>query len=325
MSISEHNLRSRKTGPGTKPKTNTTALNALSQSPPITSNSSPTDSRQKSAGNSNLQSVDEAMMSGQECDPIVLVGSNDIDIAQSPDATAAIAGPSGADMTTGLPNMPNLEHLFRDLTTKFENTIKEAVESVISKLKEVETNLGASLEFEHQRVNNLQKNQDEMEKKVSEMEKEISSLKSQMEKFESAANKNERFSRRNNIRLVGIPELPEGQREDCVQIAEDTLRVHFNIERKVERAHRDGRKVEGRQRHILIKLLSYRDKIEIMKKNREVLKNKSFFIVDDLTPVDLREKQKWSKQVQDLYKAGTKLRFYAGKWRQAGGTEYIFN
>ena len=163
-----------------------------------------------------------------------------------------------------------------------------------------------------------------MKKRMDVMEKEISELKSQINKHEMAANRNERFSRRNNIRVVGVPEPDEGNREDCVQIAESILHKHFNITTKVERAHRDGKKIEGKSRHLLIKLLSYRDKLEVMRKNRGALKDERFFIVDDLTLADLKEKQKWNKQVQDLYKTGTKLRFYAGKWRNNGGSPHEF-
>ena len=55
------------------------------------------------------------------------------------------------------------------------------------------------------------------------MQNEISELKSRLEMQETAANRNEHFSRRNNVRLIGIPEPQEGQREDCIQIAEDIL------------------------------------------------------------------------------------------------------
>nr|XP_054774699.1 uncharacterized protein LOC129282865 [Lytechinus pictus] len=61
-----------------------------------------------------------------------------------------------------------------------------------------------------------------------------------------------------------------------------------------------------------------------MKKARNVLKNEKFFIIDDLTNADLQEKRKWAKQVQALYAQGTRMRFYAGKWRVRGGDAYNF-
>ena len=156
------------------------------------------------------------------------------------------------------------------------------------------------------------------------MENEITQLKSKLELHAMAANKNERFSRRNNVRVIGIPEAQEGEREDCIKIAEDILQKKFNINSKVERAHRDGRRYEGKPRHILIKLLSYRDKVDVMRRARDTLKNDRYFIVDDLTPIDLQEKRKWVKEVQTLYATGTKLRFFSGKWRKHDGIPYKF-
>ena len=142
-----------------------------------------------------------------------------------------------------------------------------------------------------------------------------------------------------DIRLVGIKEeepepanqdgesasQPTTDSEDCIKIAETKLREYFGINSKVERAHRDGRKVVGKPRHLLVKLLSYRDKVEVMATARDVLKNENFFIVDDLTKADLNEKRKWASEVKELYKKGTKLRFYAGRWRLRGGVAYEFN
>ncbi|XP_063970001.1 uncharacterized protein LOC129278366 [Lytechinus pictus] len=222
------------------------------------------------------------------------------------------------------------------LTKKFEAMLERAVDRLAKKIEAVESLLGDSLEFERQRVNDLQVKQNHLETRIKNLEEEVA-------KNGAATNKSERFSRRNNIRLVGIDEyqqptsLPadsasssdsssasEPHQEDCITLAEDKLRSFFGITSKVERAHRDGRKTNGRPRHILVKLLSYRDKVDVMKRARSVLKNQSFFIIDDLTSADLQEKRKWSKQVQALYAQGTKLRFYAGKWRLRGGDPFNF-
>ena len=164
-----------------------------------------------------------------------------------------------------------------------------------------------------------------MEKRMDKMEREVNEMKAHVAKNAIATNKSERFSRRNNIRLVGVKEVPQGQREECVDIVEEILRAKFDMNCRVERAHRDGRRVDGRPRHILFKLLSYRQKVDVMKRAREALKNDSYFFVDDLSPLDLQEKQKFVKRVQELYRDGTKLRFFAGKWRNAGGVPYNFN
>ena len=225
----------------------------------------------------------------------------------------------------GNPITPStLDEYFMNATKSFERMIRDAVDSFMDKLHQLEVNVEASLDFERKRVDDLIENQDGMKKKMKTMEKEIAELRLEVEKNKVASNKSERFSRRNNVRLVGVPEAPQGVREDPVTMVEEILHSKFKIATKVERAHRDGKKVDGRPRHILLKFLSYREKVDIMRRARETLKDETYFITDDLTPTDLEEKRKWIKQVQELYNKGTKLRFYSGKWRQAGGIPFNF-
>lgn len=82
------------------------------------------------------------------------------------------------------------------------------------------------------------------------------------------------------------------------------------------------KKVANRERHVLVKLSFYQDKAFIMQNARRALADKEYYIIEDLTPSDLKEKR--SFKVQALYAAGTKLRFTAGCWRGSDGKPYIF-
>ena len=291
------------------------------------------DNTQKSAPNLNEHSTANAATPAPLVQPETddIVSEDDDNGNGIPDIeTSSVDGAAASDVpdeTNDLhaPHLPaTLETYFKQATEKFEKMIRTAVESFIHKLNDLEANIGASLEYERKRIDDLQAKQDNMERKINDMQIEMYRLKSEVEMHAIAANRNERFSRRNNVRLVGIPEPREGERDDCIKTAESILRDKFHINSKVERAHRDGKRNEGKPRHILVKLLSYRDKVDVMRRSRDTLKNERFFITDDLTPLDLKEKQKWIKQVQELYRAGTKLRFFAGKWRQLGGNPYKF-
>ena len=61
-----------------------------------------------------------------------------------------------------------------------------------------------------------------------------------------------------------------------------------------------------------------------MRNRRQALQGENFFIVDDLTRVDLAEKKKWAPQVKVLYDRGTRLRFAGGKWRDSAGKPFVF-
>lgn len=79
---------------------------------------------------------------------------------------------------------------------------------------------------------------------------------------------------------------------------------------KLERAHRDGELVAGRERHILVKVSFYRDKA------RRALADKGYYIID-ITATDVKEKRRRTTKVQAPYTSETKLRFMAGWWRSS--------
>ncbi|XP_072165880.1 uncharacterized protein [Diadema setosum] len=301
---------------------------------PATARNSPPNLNARSASRASLASpVNSATTPPDNSDTLPVVEAEGDDVINMAPATTSYESRSPSQSSCQAVAEPvveregissNMEEYFQKATERFERMISSAVENFLDKLHQLELNLGASLEFERKRVDDLVENQKGMKSKLEAMEKEIAELQLEVQRNKAANNKSERFSRRNNIRLVGIPEAPQGEREDPVTIVEEILHSKFKVKTKVERAHRDGKKVEGRPRHILVKLLSYREKVDIMRRARETLKDERYFITDDLTPTDLEEKKKWTKQVQDLYNKGTKLKFYSGKWRQAGGIPFNF-
>lgn len=256
-----------------------------------------------------------------------------------PKTVSAAAGPStvGTPISYLSPDIPSILHdkeddvttaagiarYFKEATKNFECMIQKAVESLVENIMLVETKLGSAIEFESQRVTEVEEKNRQLEKRMSKLEKEVQALRLETTKQTSAINKSERFSRRNNVRIVGIPEPTTGK-EDCVALVENIAQVKFGLDIKVERAHRDGKSSQGRPRHILLKTLSYRQKIDLMRNQREKLADENYYMTDDLTYEDLIEKRKWNTSVQELYRNNVKLHFSGGKWRNQAGVPYIF-
>ena len=203
----------------------------------------------------------------------------------------------------------------------FQRFVREALSNILSGQKSLEDRINRAIEFESSRITELEKRVTPMEKRAEEMENKVTTLNQQLEEIKADINKTERFSRRNNLRIVGVA-YADG--ENCIDIAETIFRDKFDLNPGVERAHRDGRAVDGKPKHILVKILSYRDKVEVMKNARQALKDAPFFVTEDLTRTDRMEKKRWSQEVKELYGKGTKLRFTAGKWRANGGAPYKF-
>ncbi|MBY0580178.1 MAG: hypothetical protein K2P53_00630, partial [Rickettsiales bacterium] len=90
-------------------------------------------------------------------------------------------------------------------------------------------------------------------------------------------------SRRNNLRIDGIK---ENENESWI---DSEIKVHKLFEEcldikniKIERAHRSGPRDGKKHRSIVLKLLNYKDKTEILKKSCK-LKGKNIFINEDFS------------------------------------------
>ena len=88
------------------------------------------------------------------------------------------------------------------------------VQATFNKLVEgqrlLEAQLGASIEFNSERITTLEKNKTEVESNISVLKREVGTLRDQLDHQQSEINKQERFSRRNNFRVVGT-ERVEGE------------------------------------------------------------------------------------------------------------------
>ena len=91
----------------------------------------------------------------------------------------------------------------------------------------------------------------------------------------------------------GGKEMYDESEEIIQKIIKDKLKITKNI--IIERAHRTGRKEEGKKRCIVLKLLNYKDK-ELILKNANKLKGTGVFINEDFSRETLeKRKDLWEK------------------------------
>ena len=217
------------------------------------------------------------------------------------------------------------------------NTIISGQEELKRDLENFKSDICKTVEFQGEEIADLQKLTKEQNSRLDTLDaqgklleiktkNQYSTLKTYRDYVSDlwgGINKLERQSRRSNILIIGIKEMPG---ENVEEIVTHILQNKFSREDiEIERAHRDGKKRHPRgnetprPRHILVKLLRYKDKVEIMKMSRQTLRNELYHIVEDLTAADLEEKKRHSDTVSALYKQGVKLRFIAGVWRDRNG------
>ncbi len=209
----------------------------------------------------------------------------------------------------------------------FEEFVRSKLTDLIKSITNLEERLATSIELNSERTGDLEESEKEQNKKIAELTTQVNSLSGTVKQQAASIYRNERFARINNFILVGVR---AHENENCVEIVKKVLQDNFEWEEegvpRIERAHRDRPRNQEHNRapHILVKMLSYQDKLKIMKEARQSLDSTPWYVLDDLTPDDLKEKKNWKDQVKRLYDAGTKLRFVAGKWRTCEGAVYHF-
>lgn len=209
-----------------------------------------------------------------------------------------------------------------DVTTEsFVDSLDKAIAVINSELQKIRRDFSKAIEEHDKAIEALRTENTSLKTRCESLEARIASLENSQVSQAELINKQERFSRRNNFRIVGLKTESD---EDSIQKAMEVIAKVGVNNCKIERAHRDGRSVPGRDRHLLVKLSYYQDKVTIMKNARQALASENYYIIDDLTKLDLKEKRRWSQQVNQLFEQGTRLRFSGGCWRSINGKPYVF-
>nr|XP_054757115.1 protein unc-13 homolog C-like [Lytechinus pictus] len=181
---------------------------------------------------------------------------------------------------------PVMDDIFRTTACKTMSDLSNSVEQ-----KCVAKILKARIEKNEERIDKQEGEIHDLRVDLAMKEKEIKTLKSSVEKMESRmaacqtrADDLEQYSRRNNVRVFGVPEAPDEDTDDqVIKIVSNHL--GYNLTKaEIDRSHRSGkpRSPNSKPRPILVKLCSHRSKFALLK-NRRKMKDSGFSIQEDLT------------------------------------------
>lgn len=133
-----------------------------------------------------------------------------------------------------------------------------------------------------------------MDKLVS-LSHEFAIFQTSIDKFSTKSEYLENQSRRNNILIDGIPDEKNESWQDTESKAKKLLAEKLELNPstiEVERAHRNGKYEDGgRPRSIIMKLLRFKDKEEILKRAKSLKGTKIFINEDFSEKVRLRRKE----------------------------------
>lgn len=130
-----------------------------------------------------------------------------------------------------------------------------------------------------------------LQTQIIELQAENSALKTRVTTLEAIADKAEQYSRRNSLRISGIPEVPEENTDDKVLELARGLGVELSIS-ELDRSHRLGKRTQDksansskRPRDIIVKFATFRSRMKLLKQKSKLKdgSNKGVFLNEDLT------------------------------------------
>ena len=178
------------------------------------------------------------------------------------------------------------------------------IESTLSRLDADVSVLKEEAGKRDKKVNELEKSINYTEEDVAEMQKDLYDHKAQLDKCKKDLLYLEAYSRRENVKIFGVPESTGSENasgpEDTKTIVYNFLEQELQIENsrakyEFQRVHRLGKPNPTSSRPIIVRFLRFTDKEEVMSEARKKLKDKDYFMYDDI-PKDLYDLLKQQKE-----------------------------
>ena len=201
----------------------------------------------------------------------------------------------------------------RSLLAVQESMLKTLFESVVNGINarmddlESVSDIKASLEFSQTEIEDLKP----LRPKLKEAEENLIRVHNSVEYLENQ-------SRRNNIRVSGIPECPGETWNDSENKVKEAIKSSHGLEIEIERAHRvdKRKKVGGKQskeekekpRTIVCKLKDWKQRESVIREARKV-KPKGFYIAEALARSTLRKREEQIEAMKKARDAGKRAYF----------------
>ena len=193
------------------------------------------------------------------------------------------------------------------ISGNFEITMQQ-IKKVNNEINELKTSIEHTDEVLQERMEKIKEKYDHINSKVN----EIYEYQMDPQYLEEKLIELEDRSRRCNLRRDGVEEGKDETWDQCEEKVLDIFTNQLGIEKNVqiERAHRTGKKGSKRShektrksRTIVLKLNSYKDKIEILKESKK-LKGTNIYINEDFSAATMNYRKELWKEVQELRQQG---------------------
>lgn len=197
------------------------------------------------------------------------------------------------------------ERMFKNMFESVLSSVNTRIDKVVKSVPE----LKASLEYSQQDIDDLKEAADARD----EMEEELDDIQTGLHKQEEKLVYLENQSRRNNVRIDGIPEQHNETWLNTETKVKEVLQEKLNLsfEPMIERAHRTGARprsdaadgINTRPRTIVCRLRDWRQKDDILRAARRI-KPSSIFVNEDLANETIEKRKRQVDELNAAKRAG---------------------
>ncbi|KAB0795745.1 hypothetical protein PPYR_04766 [Photinus pyralis] len=158
----------------------------------------------------------------------------------------------------------------------------------------------------------------QMQGEISQLKVENGALSSENKALKAELDVLQQYSRRNNVRILGIKEtVNENLDEIVINLFKSKLNVNLEIDH-IDRMHRVGKPTSGSSRQIIVKFTSYRYR-KLVFDNKKLLKGTGIRIAEDLTKTRLM----LLKEAISRYPRENVWSFDGNIWVNTGGKKIL--
>lgn len=187
-----------------------------------------------------------------------------------------------------------------------KNAVKQAVREEMKSLRQELSMVSTQIELNESRILSLEVSNDMKTKEIDEIGRKLTLQNEHIHALESKVQDAEQYSRRNCLRIFGIPETKGEKTDDIVRnLAKEKLGIEIDVA-DIDRSHRTGfmrtsdrsasstssqhpssASSSNHHRPIIVKFATYRSR-QVVLKSRRKLKQSGISIAEDLTATNYK-------------------------------------
>ncbi|XP_065683441.1 uncharacterized protein LOC136096187 [Hydra vulgaris] len=224
--------------------------------------------------------------------------------------------------------MKSIEKMISSKLEEHKKSILKETERLLKEQEKTFTSImSANLKIITDRLDVIEKDNNNNKRKISNFEKDINDIKDSLSFQEDKISEKlshikkyydnevnilnkktvdlENRSRRNNLRIDGLHETPGENWDDCEKAVKVMIKKQLKITSEVviERAHRIGQHKHNKPRTIVLKLLNFQDKNKILNAVKH-LKGTGLYVNEDFAPETTELRRKLWEEVKKLRSEG---------------------